>query len=473
MGRSAGVAHAGSDALHGDDHRVVEVAVLGRLFRRRVVGAHAPHHLALHGVQRHQVGRASGERGLGGRLICEEARLARDLQEDVRGLFEPLAQLDAEGDEPLVGLAALGVIQARDTRIRLGDLELDQVDKRGEEGPSLVHLAQLGQAALLGRRRRDGLATAEPHWQVEPHLRPREDPRDRAERLDAALRLALGGARAEVHRGERRRRARRVEVLGEDAARRLVDGALESGGRLIGKALDECAVLGARQRRRRDGVLQHGDGVALQRVHRHTGRAEVRVDLLALHGDPVTARDGPRGLREESQVLRPAAAADGAAAAVEERDARVGLGRHLEQILLRGVQLPERGQLARVLGRVRIAEHHLVHAAVVVARRGEHAAHHGGRSQQVLARLEEGRHAHRRREPAGLLQQAHREDVRGLVGHRYDVGSERLRRQAGQRGEGVEHLAHRRGARQVNRQQWPLRAQLSLDPLAARLLIPR
>src|SRR5438445_555882 len=75
-------------------------------------------------------------------------------------------------------------------------------------------------------------------------------------------------------------------------------------------------------------------------------------------------------LREHRFVARPAAAADGAAAAVEQAQphaARVAL---YEQRLGRLVERPVRGEIAAVLVAVGIAEHHLL----LVAAPGDPAA---------------------------------------------------------------------------------------------------
>lgn len=145
-----------------------------------------------------------------------------------------------------------------------------------------------------------------------------------------------------------------MKVLGEDAARRVVDGLLEGRGRRVGKLLHEGALAGCWQRRWRHRVLKHRDGVALQRVHRAAVRAEEGVNLLALHRDTVGAVDGARRLREQRQVLRPAAAADGAAAAMKEVDCDACGLSDGQQLLLRRVQLPQRRELASVLGGVRV-----------------------------------------------------------------------------------------------------------------------
>ena len=55
-------------------------------------------------------------------------------------------------------------------------------------------------------------------------------------------------------------------------------------------------------------MLEDGDRVPLEGVDRHLGRGEEGLYLLALHGDPVGAGDGPGRLREHGQVLRPPAA---------------------------------------------------------------------------------------------------------------------------------------------------------------------
>ena len=111
--------------------------------------------------------------------------------------------------------------------------------------------------------------------------------------------------------------------------------------------------------------------------------------------------------------------------------------------------------------------------AVVVDLRGEDALHDGRRGLQVVASLEEGRDAHGLLDARRLLQQAHREDIRGVVRHRDHVGAHALDRQLRDDGEGVEDLLDGGLARQlVEDEERPIGGELLLDPLALLLLSP-
>ncbi len=79
-------------------------------------------------------------------------------------------------------------------------------------------------------------------------------------------------------------------------------------------------------------------------------------DDLALLGDPQRSAHGAGGLRQDRVVARAAAAADGAAAAVEQPQADARLLRGLDdQVQLGAVQRPVRGQVAAVLVGVAVA----------------------------------------------------------------------------------------------------------------------
>jgi hypothetical protein len=64
--------------------------------------------------------------------------------------------------------------------------------------------------------------------------------------------------------------------------------------------------------------LQGGGGKNLEVSPTHLGLRIFRGDHLALFGDADLPLHRPRGLREDGLITRPAATADGSAAAVEE-----------------------------------------------------------------------------------------------------------------------------------------------------------
>mmetsp|Transcript_28731 Transcript_28731/g.84941 ORF Transcript_28731/g.84941 Transcript_28731/m.84941 type:complete len:918 (-) Transcript_28731:214-2967(-) len=424
-------------------------------------------------MQGEQVRLPQAEGLLGERVVLEEEGVARNLHDGRLRLRERRPQPIADRAE--VRRAEAAVIVLGDGGLRLGELELHQVHQAAEEGPGRVRITQLGEPAS-GDTLRERRAAPKPHGQVEPRLRPGKHPRDRAERLDTAGSLALRGPRAEVHRGQRRRRRGGVKVAREDAVFRLVDLRLKGLGRRVGQLLHQLALRVGGELWRRDRVLEHGDGVALEGVHRELGGGEEGLDLLPLHGYAVRAGNRAGGLRQQRQVEGAASAADGAAAPVEEVDAHAGGAARLQNLLHGDVELPERGELAGVLGRVRVAEHHLVEASdgALVGGDGEEARDDARRILQVLARLEERRDAHRRLDAALDLQQPHREHVGRAARHRDAVGAQALGRQRGEEGEGRQHLLHPLVCRQraCVRDERPRRDQLRREPRNPRLFVP-
>ena len=89
-------------------------------------------------------------------------------------------------------------------------------------------------------------------------------------------------------------------------------------------------------------------------------------DDFALLGDPDLAVHRAARLRDDGVIARAAAAADRAAAAVEQPQPHMVALEHFDQADLGLVELPARGDEAAVLVAVGIAEHHLLHRAAAV-----------------------------------------------------------------------------------------------------------
>ena len=118
-----------------------------------------------------------------------------------------------------------------------------------------------------------------------------------------------------------------------------------------------------RQQRRRERGFEVAIGEAREAV--------LEGDGLALLGQLEAAPRMAGRLREDRGVRRAAAASRAAAAAVEDRELdAVTRARTVGEIFWRAIDLPLRGEVAAVLGRVRVADHHLQHVGVT-ARRGD------------------------------------------------------------------------------------------------------
>ena len=117
-------------------------------------------------------------------------------------------------------------------------------------------------------------------------------------------------------------------------------------------------------------------------------------DDFALLGDADLALHRAARLGEDRVVARAAAAADRAAAAVEQADAHAVLAEDLDQADLGLVQFPARGDEAAVLVGIGIAEHHLLLAALridepAIFGNRQQAVHDADAGAQVLDRLEQ------------------------------------------------------------------------------------
>ncbi len=84
---------------------------------------------------------------------------------------------------------------------------------------------------------------------------------------------------------------------------------------------------------------------------------------FALLGEAEPAVNGVGRLGEDGAVGGAAAAADGAAAAVEDLDAHAGPPRRVRQGALRLIKRPGRLQKAGLLVAVRVADHDFLHVA--------------------------------------------------------------------------------------------------------------
>ena len=163
-------------------------------------------------------------------------------------------------------------------------------------------------------------AEAVPAGQHQPALRPAEHPRDGAQVLDRLRRRARRRAAADVELGDLGDRRRGAEVV--DEARRLVHQRAVGVERVRRELVHDRGVAASRVAavaRRRAGSLRAWRRPASRGC---AGRCRGSAYLLAITSPcSVSAQravDGARRLREHRLVARPAAAADGAAAAVEQ-----------------------------------------------------------------------------------------------------------------------------------------------------------
>ena len=174
----------------------------------------------------------------------------------------------------------------------------------------------------------------------------------------------------------------------------------------------------------------------LERAQRNAAQAVLRVDVLALLGHAQPARDGAARRGEHGFVLRAAAAAHRAAAAVEYRQHHAVPLHRRDERLLRFLQAPARRRDPAVAMAVGVAEHDdLVIAAraqvLAIELVVQQALHDLRRALDVLARLEQRRDVERhgvalRPQVAPLREQQHRQHVIGSVRHAHDVRADRL-----------------------------------------------
>ncbi|MNF48909.1 hypothetical protein D3C84_301710 [compost metagenome] len=333
-----------------------------------------------------------------------------------------------------------GVVVLRQPEVGLEEHHLQHLEAGAEEGPLAAHLVQHALLAVIYGLLQPLVGT-EPGRQHQPVLGPGEDPGDGAQALDAAVGLALGGTGAERQLAELHLRGGGAEVGHEvrmtaHYAAVVIAG---DGGQLLHHGAPALLGLGWRQQ----VPLQHGAGVEVQAVDGDLGQAELEADHLALFGDPQTTAQGSRRLGQDRLMGGGAAATDGAATAMEQGEADVvGLSQP-HQGFHGGVLGPAGGHHARVLGGIRVADHHVLATLDVTAIpvHRQQALHHGGARHQVFLGLEQRRHRHAELATGFLQQQLHRQDVGGGAGHGDDVDAERIGVVTGDHPAGVYGLA--------------------------------
>ena len=396
--------------------------------------AQAAEQLDLHQVDRDRR-TGCGRRSIGAAPGCRRAARSRPAtrQHAADGRRQPAPQVGAERVQ--VGGHEQALVVRGDARVGLGQHHLDQIERRAEERPLAVHRAQLvGSPPPRSRRRA-------------PRRRPATTA---AAGASASTRTPTGSRAASRRRRPSRRRAGRLPIvrsleLAAPASRRgstamkrgvVVDDARDRPSRDgVGERVHPRRATRRRaRRRRRQRRVERGGRVDLERPQREPRQAELRLDHLALLGDAQPAVDRSGRLRLDGQIRRPAAAADAAAAAVEQRQLDAAArGTRATTILLRLVQLPVRGQAAAVLRRVRVADHHFLAAAAplrgTTASPSRLAQRCRRRSRRSSIVSNSGTTRSGRSAPASFCSSSTASTSDGACRHRDDVGAERLRRQ--------------------------------------------
>ncbi len=403
----------------------------------RVV-AGAVEQLGLQHVERVGIGVAQLDGLLDPGLILQQIPARAQFQHHLDGFGELLTQLLAKAPQ-LFGHQT-GVIILGKPGVRFQEHHLQHLETGAEEGPLGTHLRQHALLAAI-----DGLLQplvgTEPGRQHQAVLGPGEDPRNGAQTLDAAVGLALGRTGTERQLAELHLRSSGTEV-GHEVRMTTHDTAVVFAG-VGGQLLHHLAPALLRLGRRQQVPLQHGAGVELQALDGHLGQTELEADHLPLLCGTQPPAQGSRRLGEDRLVSRRTATTDGTAAAMEQGEANVvGLGQP-HQRLHGGVLGPARGHHARILGRVGVADHHVLAtldiAAIPVHR--QQARHHGSARHQVILGLEQRGDRHAELATDLFEQQLHRQHVGGGSRHGDDVDTERIRVVAGDHLAGIQGLA--------------------------------
>ncbi len=298
------------------------------------------------------------------RVRPEQRALARHREHLAHGQLVLLA--DQVEHVPQVGVDQRLDVVLGDPQVGLGQRHRHVGQEGAEEVPPVVHLVEdVAEPGLA-----DGgepVTDAVPAGHDLPGLRPAEHPRDRAQAGEAGAAVRpprRPGADVEV--GQQLDRCRLDEV------RREV-GVLDQAPVASSAPRPTATSITSSYRRSASSVVRGSrcstvaSSVAARvssRFSRARRRQRVLVrDDLALLGHLDLAVEGAPRLGEDRVVGRAAAAADRAAAAVEEPQPYAVAARDVAQLALGAVDLPLRGRDAGLLVGVRVAQHHLLHVA--------------------------------------------------------------------------------------------------------------
>ncbi len=113
----------------------------------------------------------------------------------------------------------------------------------------------------------------------------------------------------------------------------------------------------------REAAPQHRIEDLLEMALGNRGMAIAIGDDLALFGEAHAALDRALGLRENGAVGRPAATADGAAAAMEDLHGHLGAPAQFSKLALGAIKGPGGLQKAAFLVAVRVADHDFLQVA--------------------------------------------------------------------------------------------------------------
>ena len=216
--------------------------------------------------------------------------------------------------------------------------------------------------------RLEGRAETEPAGQVDPGLGPGEDPGDRPQVGDPRRLLGGGAASRAGASGRSRSQPERRDLVDRgdepeefDEAGIVEDersvGLPRRGGQLVEDR--PAARLGHLERRGMVVRRRPNDGrrQSVEMADRDPGIGVVLGDHLALLGDLETAVESTRREAEDRPVGRPAAAPDRPAATMEEGQLHAMAPGGRDERGLGAVDQPVRGEVARLLVRIGIAEH--------------------------------------------------------------------------------------------------------------------
>mmetsp|Transcript_30898 Transcript_30898/g.66627 ORF Transcript_30898/g.66627 Transcript_30898/m.66627 type:complete len:293 (-) Transcript_30898:1949-2827(-) len=286
-------------------------------------------HFSLNGVSGIQEGSAHINGSLQIRLARKKLTASFHLQNVGDGLLQSIPQSSSQLLQIVIAHGFTFIVFG-DHRGSFAQLHIDEVQHGAKKWPLLVHLLQQRKLPMINKLLQ-GHPISKPHGQQEPRLGPGENPWNCAQGVDTTIVAALCWPASYVHLPKLRGRGEGMEETDKDVALTLEHRVLVVFGRNVCQLLHRRPELRFRQRRRRQGVLQHSGGVLLQAALGHLWAREVAANHLALNREPqVSVLQGPCGLRQHDVVWWPTTTTNGSTTTMEESDVHAMLFSHLQ-----------------------------------------------------------------------------------------------------------------------------------------------
>ena len=283
---------------------------------------------------------------------------------------------------------------------------------------------------------------AQPGGQHQADLRPGEDPGNGSQGADAGILFSPCRATAQGQSGQFGLRGNRAQITHQ--LRLFLDHAAVAGHGDVGERLHLFPPLRFRRPGGQQGGFQGGGHILRQVEHGHCRATVFEADHLTLLGDANAPGHRTRRLGQQRHAGGRATPGDGTTPAMEQGQWNLVLGKQSGEFFLGAVLGPGGTEKARILGGVGIADHHFLAPghSLAIERHRQQGRHGVLGVVQVIQGFKQRHHAHGFADPGDLLQQHHRQHIRGGPGHGDHIGAQPFTALLGNHPAGGQHFCH-------------------------------